>query len=200
MRVPREPVPGGDRDEAAIQGTSSPSRPIRTRSTSSASTCQHVRVLGLGRRTVFDGLCGGAVDHAGDRRREFRAMLAASARWTNTFAPLRPRAICRGCMDCSRSGISISSAPQTIAVLPYKQYLKRFPAYLQQLIMESNGKRAPLDGAAVDCQTATDRWGQPGTNGQHAFYQLLHQGTSLVASDFIGFSRTTVRSVNSTIC
>ena len=78
----------------------------------------------------------------------------------------------------------------TFAVLPYEQYLKRFPAYLQQLIMESNGKCVTADGAAVGCQTAPIVWGEPGTNGQHSFYQLLHQGTRLVASDFIGFCRT----------
>ncbi|HVG05787.1 MAG TPA: glucose-6-phosphate isomerase [Burkholderiaceae bacterium] len=78
----------------------------------------------------------------------------------------------------------------TFAVLPYEQYLKRFPAYLQQLIMESNGKRVTAAGAAVDYETAPIVWGEPGTNGQHSFYQLLHQGTRLVASDFIGFCRT----------
>ncbi len=77
----------------------------------------------------------------------------------------------------------------TIAVLPYEQYLKRFPAYLQQLIMESNGKRVTVDGAAVDYHTAPVVWGEPGTNGQHSFYQLLHQGTRLAACDFIGFCR-----------
>ena len=75
----------------------------------------------------------------------------------------------------------------TVAVLPYEQYLKRFPAYLQQLIMESNGKHVTADGAAVDYQTAPIVWGEPGTNGQHSFYQLLHQGTRFVACDFIGF-------------
>jgi glucose-6-phosphate isomerase len=78
----------------------------------------------------------------------------------------------------------------TIVVLPYEQYLKRFPAYLQQLIMESNGKCVTVDGTPVDCQTAPIIWGEPGTNGQHSFYQLLHQGTRFVASDFIGFCRT----------
>ena len=78
----------------------------------------------------------------------------------------------------------------TTAVLPYEQYLKRLPAYLQQLVMESNGKRVTADGAAVDCQTAPVIWGEPGTNGQHSFYQLLHQGTRLVPCDFIGFCRT----------
>ena len=78
----------------------------------------------------------------------------------------------------------------TVAVLPYEQYLKRFPAYLQQLTMESNGKRVTRDGHAVGCDTSPIYWGEPGTNGQHSFYQLLHQGTRLVPCDFIGFCRT----------
>ncbi len=79
---------------------------------------------------------------------------------------------------------------QTIAVLPYEQYLKRFPAYLQQLTMESNGKSVTLDGARVDYQTSPIVWGEPGTNGQHSFYQLIHQGTRLIPCDFIGFCQT----------
>src|SRR5262249_31651562 len=78
---------------------------------------------------------------------------------------------------------------ETAAVLPYDQYLKRFPAYLQQLMMESNGKRVTLDGAAVDYDTGAVVWGEPGTNGQHSFYQLLHQGTRLVPCDFIPFGQ-----------
>ncbi|MFZ2060400.1 MAG: glucose-6-phosphate isomerase, partial [Candidatus Binatus sp.] len=78
---------------------------------------------------------------------------------------------------------------QTVAVLPYEQYLKRFPAYLQQLTMESNGKQVTLEGAPVDYQTGPIYWGEPGTNGQHSFYQLIHQGTKLVPCDFIGFCR-----------
>jgi glucose-6-phosphate isomerase len=77
---------------------------------------------------------------------------------------------------------------QTAAVLPYDQYLKRFPAYLQQLTMESNGKRVRLDGAEVDYQTGAVYWGEPGTNGQHSFYQMIHQGTKLIPCDFIGFA------------
>jgi glucose-6-phosphate isomerase len=76
---------------------------------------------------------------------------------------------------------------QTIAVLPYEQYLKRFPAYLQQLTMESNGKYVTLDGTEVACQTGPIYWGEPGTNGQHSFYQLIHQGTRLIPADFIAF-------------
>ena len=79
---------------------------------------------------------------------------------------------------------------QTVAVLPYEQYLKRFPAYLQQLTMESNGKCVTLQGARVDYQTGPIFWGEPGTNGQHSFYQLLHQGTKLIPCDFIGFGQT----------
>ena len=79
---------------------------------------------------------------------------------------------------------------QTVAVLPYEQYLKRFPAYLQQLTMESNGKHVTLDGKRVDYDTAPIYWGEPGTNGQHSFYQLIHQGTRLIPCDFIGFTHT----------
>ncbi|MEP7060196.1 MAG: glucose-6-phosphate isomerase, partial [Actinomycetota bacterium] len=79
---------------------------------------------------------------------------------------------------------------QTVAVLPYDQYLKRFPAYLQQLTMESNGKHVTVGGTRVDYDTAPIYWGEPGTNGQHSFYQLIHQGTRLVPCDFIGFARS----------
>jgi glucose-6-phosphate isomerase len=79
---------------------------------------------------------------------------------------------------------------QTVAVLPYDQYLKRFPAYLQQLTMESNGKHVTLDGRVVDYQTGPIFWGEPGTNGQHSFYQLIHQGTKLIPCDFIGFCQS----------
>ena len=77
---------------------------------------------------------------------------------------------------------------QTVAVLPYEQYLKRFPAYLQQLTMESNGKHVTLEGAQVTCDTGPVYWGEPGTNGQHSFYQLIHQGTRLIPCDFIVFA------------
>jgi glucose-6-phosphate isomerase len=78
---------------------------------------------------------------------------------------------------------------ETVAVLPYEQYLKRFPAYLQQLTMESNGKHVTLDGASVNYHTGPIYWGEPGTNGQHSFYQLIHQGTRLIPCDFIGFGK-----------
>ena len=79
---------------------------------------------------------------------------------------------------------------QTVAVLPYEQYLKRFPAYLQQLTMESNGKHVTLDGTTVNYETGPIYWGEPGTNGQHSFYQLIHQGTRLIPCDFIAFGKT----------
>ncbi|MGL6096396.1 MAG: glucose-6-phosphate isomerase [Fimbriiglobus sp.] len=79
---------------------------------------------------------------------------------------------------------------QTVAVLPYEQYLKRFPAYLQQLTMESNGKRVTLAGDAVDYATSPVFWGEPGTNGQHSFYQLIHQGTHLIPCDFLAFAKS----------
>jgi glucose-6-phosphate isomerase len=79
---------------------------------------------------------------------------------------------------------------QTVAILPYEQYLKRFPAYLQQLTMESNGKHVTLDGTHVETETGPVYWGEPGTNGQHSFYQLIHQGTRLIPCDFIGFAKS----------
>jgi glucose-6-phosphate isomerase len=79
---------------------------------------------------------------------------------------------------------------ETVAVLPYEQYLKRFPAYLQQLTMESNGKHVTLDGLPTDYPTGPIYWGEPGTNGQHSFYQLIHQGTRLIPCDFIAFIKT----------
>jgi glucose-6-phosphate isomerase len=78
---------------------------------------------------------------------------------------------------------------ETVAVLPYEQYLKRFPAYLQQLTMESNGKHVTLDGTEVGYPTSPIYWGEPGTNGQHSFYQLIHQGTRLIPCDFIAFEK-----------
>lgn len=79
---------------------------------------------------------------------------------------------------------------QTIAILPYEQYLKRFPAYLQQLTMESNGKYVTLDGSRVAVNTCPIYFGEPGTNGQHSFYQLIHQGTRLIPCDFIAFGQS----------
>jgi glucose-6-phosphate isomerase len=79
---------------------------------------------------------------------------------------------------------------QTAGIMPYEQYLKRFPAYLQQLTMESNGKHVTIEGTQVDYETGAVYWGEPGTNGQHSFYQLIHQGTKLIPVDLIGFGKT----------
>ena len=81
---------------------------------------------------------------------------------------------------------------ETSAILPYNQYLERFPAYLQQLDMESDGKSVTLEGEPVEWETGPIVWGQPGTNGQHAFYQLIHQGTRLIPCDFIGFAKAAI--------
>ena len=90
---------------------------------------------------------------------------------------------------------------QTVAILPYEQYLKRFPAYLQQLTMESNGKHVTLSGEHVETETGPIYWGEPGTNGQHSFYQLIHQGTRLIPCDFIGFYQDpSTRSAAITTC
>jgi len=118
---------------------------------------------------------------------EFRALLAgfhAMDEHFRTAPPERNLAILHGLLAIwNRNFLRVP----TVAVLPYEQYLKRFPAYLQQLTMESNGKHVTLDGTPVDYDTGPIYWGEPGTNGQHSFYQLIHQGTEIVASDFIGF-------------
>jgi len=117
----------------------------------------------------------------------FRAMLAGFHEMDDHFrsAPAdRNLPLLHGLLAVWNS--NFLDAP-TVAVLPYEQYLKRFPAYLQQLTMESNGKHVTLDGQRVNYQTGPIYWGEPGTNGQHSFYQLIHQGTRLIACDFIGF-------------
>ena len=102
------------------------------------------------------------------------------------FAPLPLRRISRS-HGVARPVVRDFFGAQTVAVLPYEQYLKRFPAYLQQLTMESNGKHVTLDGDQVNYATGPVYWGEPGTNGQHSFYQLIHQGTRLIPCDFIAF-------------
>ena len=119
----------------------------------------------------------------------FSTCSPASTRWMSTSAPPRGNATSPCSWDCSASGTANFFDAHTQAVLPYDQYLKRFPAYLQQLTMESNGKSVTLDGRASNYQTGAIYWGEPGTNGQHSFYQLLHQGTKLIPCDFIGFKQ-----------
>ncbi len=120
----------------------------------------------------------------------FRSMLVGFAAMDSHFhtAPLTQNLpVLLGLLTVWYTGLF---GAQSVAVLPYDQYLKRFPAYLQQLTMESNGKHVTIDGARVDYPTSPVIWGEPGTNGQHSFYQLLHQGTLLVPCDFIGFCRS----------
>ena len=108
----------------------------------------------------------------------FRAMLEASMKWTSISAP-HPSSQPAGLMGLLGVWYNDFFGAETVAVLPYEQYLKRFPAYLQQLTMESNGKHVTLDGKQVAHDTGPIYWGEPGTNGQHSFYQLIHQGTRL---------------------
>ncbi|HEU5192795.1 MAG TPA: glucose-6-phosphate isomerase [Methylomirabilota bacterium] len=120
----------------------------------------------------------------------FRAMLAGFHRMDEHFrtAPLaRNLPVLLGLLTVWYTDFF---GAETVAVLPYEQYLKRFPAYLQQLTMESNGKRVTLDGSVVTYPTGPVYWGEPGTNGQHSFYQLIHQGTRLIPCDFIAFARS----------
>ena len=110
-------------------------------------------------------------------------------RWTNISAPRRLRQNLPVLMGLLSVWNTNFLGAETVAVLPYEQYLKRFPAYLQQLTMESNGKHVTLAGKKVDYQTSPIYWGEPGTNGQHSFYQLIHQGTRLIPCDFIAFGQ-----------
>jgi glucose-6-phosphate isomerase len=121
---------------------------------------------------------------------QFRAMLAGFHRMDEHFrtAPLaRNLPVLLGLLTIWYTDFF---GAETVAILPYEQYLKRFPAYLQQLTMESNGKRVTLDGSVVTYPTGPVYWGEPGTNGQHSFYQLIHQGTRLIPCDFIAFARS----------
>jgi glucose-6-phosphate isomerase len=119
----------------------------------------------------------------------FRAMLAGFREMDEHFRTAAPEKNLPIVMALLGVWYNNFFGAQTTAVLPYEQYLKRFPAYLQQLTMESNGKRVTLDGRAVDYQTGAIYWGEPGTNGQHSFYQLIHQGTKLIPCDFIAFAQ-----------
>ena len=152
---------------------------------------QHVRLLGLGRRPLLDGLRHRPVHH--DRHRA-RQLPRHARRLPRDGRALPHRAAreepARAAGPAHRLVHRLLRRPDTVAVLPYEQYLKRFPAYLQQLTMESNGKHVTLDGKRVETETGPIYWGEPGTNGQHSFYQLIHQGTRLIPCDFIGFFKT----------
>jgi glucose-6-phosphate isomerase len=121
----------------------------------------------------------------------FRAMLDGFHQMDEHFRTYAVRAQSAGADGPAGVWYTDFFGAETVAVLPYEQYLKRFPAYLQQLTMESNGKHVTLDPAtAVNYQTGPIYWGEPGTNGQHSFYQLIHQGTRLIPCDFIAFAKT----------
>ncbi len=149
---------------------------------------QHVRLLGLGRRPLLDGLGDRALDDAGDRPGPLRRDAGRLPRHGRALPRgRRPAANLPMLMGLLAVWYGDFFGAQTSGVFPYDQYLHRFPAYLQQLTMESNGKHVTLDGARVDYDTGAIYWGEPGTNGQHSFYQLIHQGTRLIPCDFIGF-------------
>ena len=137
---------------------------------------QYVPVLGLGRRSLLDDVSHRAFDHAGHWAREFpgAALRLPSDGRTLPLAPIeRNLPVLMGLLGVWYNNFFGAS---TVAVLPYDQYLKRFPAYLQKLTMESNGKHVTVRNAEVDYDTGPVYWGEPGTNGQHSFYQLIHQG------------------------
>ena len=150
---------------------------------------QHVRVLGLGRRALLHGLGDRPLDDDRHRPRSFPRHARRLPRDGRAFPHRAVRAQPAGADGLLGLWYNNFFGAQTVAVLPYEQYLKRFPAYLQQLTMESNGKRVTLDGAEAAWQTGPIYWGEPGTNGQHSFYQLIHQGTKLIPCDFIAFAQ-----------
>ena len=153
-------------------------------------TDQHVRVLGLGRRALLDGLGDRPLDHARHRPGTTSAPCStASTQMDEHFRTAPFEQNLPVLMGLLAVWYNDFFGAQTVAVLPYEQYLKRFPAYLQQLTMESNGKHVTLDGEPVDYDTGPIYWGEPGTNGQHSFYQLIHQGTRLIPCDFIAFGQ-----------
>src|SRR6202522_3447947 len=119
----------------------------------------------------------------------FHQLLAGFTQMDETFPPPPLRKNLPVLMGLLAIWYNDFFGAETVAVLPYEQYLKRFPAYLQQLTMESNGKHVTLDGTHVNYQTGAIYWGEPGTNGQHSFYQLIHQGTELIPCDFIAFAQ-----------
>ena len=169
--------------------TSSPSRPTPRGSPSSASTPTTCSASGTGSAAATRW-----TRRSGSRRCSRSAPMPSARCWpastpstsTSPSAPIgQSLPSILGLLG--RLVRRTSSTPRPTACFPYDQYLHRFPAYLQQLTMESNGKHVTLDGARVDYDTGAIYWGEPGTNGQHSFYQLIHQGTRLIPCDFIGF-------------
>jgi len=144
---------------------------------------------GLGRRAVLDGFGHRPVDHGRDRAGAFSR---DAGRVPRDGPALRRHPPLAGNLPVLMGMLAVwygdFFGAQTAGVMPYEQYLKRFPAYLQQLTMESNGKHVTIEGRPVDYETGAVYWGEPGTNGQHSFYQLIHQGTKLIPVDLIGFA------------
>ena len=177
---------GGDR-----QSTSSPSRPTRQRSPSSASTPPTCSSSGTGSAAATRWTPRSACRRCSrSARTTSREMLAGFHEIDEHFrtAPFEQNLpVLLGLLAVWYNDFF---GAQTVGVMPYEQYLKRFPAYLQQLTMESNGKHVTLQGEPVTTQTGPIYWGEPGTNGQHSFYQLIHQGTRLIPVDFIAFAQT----------
>jgi len=144
----------------------------------------------LGGWALFHVVRNRAIDHDRIGPENFRALLSGLHQMDEHFrtAPFnRNLPVLLGLLGIWYTDFFAS---QTVAVLPYEQYLKRFPAYLQQLTMESNGKHVTLSGKRVSHDTGPIYWGEPGTNGQHSFYQLIHQGTWLIPCDFIAFAKS----------
>ena len=193
MTTPTAPASGRWRRSATrrrSRSTSSPSRPTPMRCRSSASTPTTCSALGVGGGPLLDGLRDRALDDAGDRARGLRRMLAGFHAMDEHFLEAPTDRNVPALMGMLAVWYGDFFGAQTVGVFPYEQYLKRFPAYLQQLTMESNGKSVRLDGSHVDYETGAIYWGEPGTNGQHSFYQLIHQGTKLIPCDFIAFRKT----------
>ena len=180
----------GSDDEGPSPSTLSPSRPMRRKWRSSASITANMFGFWdwVGGRYSMDSAIGLSTMLAIGPE-NFRAMLDGFHQMDEHFrtAPFeRNLPVLMGLLAVWYNNFF---GAQTVAVLPYEQYLKRFPAYLQQLTMESNGKHVTLDGTEVAYQTGPIYWGEPGTNGQHSFYQLIHQGTRLIPCDFIAFGQ-----------
>ena len=189
------PVPGRWRDSMATRSPwrsiSWPSPRMRRKCPSSASTPRTCSSFGTGSAGATRWIRQSASRRCSpSARTNFRAMLDGFHQMDEHFrtAPFEKNLpVIMGLLGIWYTDFF---GAQTVAVLPYDQYLKRFPAYLQQLTMESNGKHVTLDGAEVKTDTGPVYWGEPGTNGQHSFYQLIHQGTRLIPCDFIAFAQT----------
>ena len=184
-------LPVSEGTKSRSPGILSRFRPMRRKWRSSASIPPTCSGSGIGSADAIPWIRRSAFPRCWRSARiTFAPCWTVSTRWTSTSAQPPLSATCRCSWDSWAVWYNDFFGAQTVAVLPYEQYLKRFPAYLQQLTMESNGKHVTLDGQKVPCDTGPIYWGEPGTNGQHSFYQLIHQGTRLIPCDFIAFHET----------